>query len=106
MLTQGSFVHLLGLCKHVFISIVLDMEMDPVDRAPAGSCLARIGSNSVLTLESTGRRMKLAVPEAHQIFTSQGYFQLLRERVELVQVEMHFVSKRRLMTSQAPFADL
>lgn len=81
--------------------------MDPVDMAPAGSGLARrIGSKSVLTLESTGRRMKLAIPEAHQIFTVQGYFQLLSERVQQGQMEMHFVSKGRLMTSQALFADL
>lgn len=106
MLTQGSFAHLRGLCKQVFISIAPELEMDPVDRASAGSGLARrIGSNSVLTLESTGRKMQLAVPEAHQIFTAQGYFQLLSERVELGQVEMHFVSKRRLKTSQALFAD-
>ena len=106
-LTQGSFLHLFGLCKHVFIFIAPDMEMDPVDTAPAGSGLARrIGPSSILTLESTGRRMKLAVPKAHQIFTAQGYFQLLSERVEQGQMEMHFVSKGRLMTSQALFADL
>lgn len=80
--------------------------MDPIDMAPAGYGLARrIGSNSVLTLESTGRRMKLAVPEAHQIFTTQGYFQLLSERVEQRQMEMYFVSKGRWMTSQELFAD-
>lgn len=81
--------------------------MDPVDMALAGSGLAKgIGSNSFLTLESTGRRMNPTVPEAHQIFTAQGYFQLLSERVERGQMEMHFVSKGGLMTSQALFADL
>lgn len=85
----GILLAFVRLCKHVFIFIALDVEMDPIDMAPAGYGLARrIGSNSVLNLESTGRRMKLAVPEAHQIFTAQGYFQLLSERVEQRQMEM------------------
>lgn len=38
--------------------------------------------------------MNPAVLEAHQIFTLQGYFQLLSERVQQEQMEMHVVSKR------------
>lgn len=99
-LSQGSFSHLSHLWKHVFILIAFDIEMDPTEMAAAGSGLVRgNGFNSFWTTESKGRRMNPAVREAHQIFTPQGQFQLLSETAQQEQMETHFASKGRLMTS-------
>lgn len=68
--------------------------------ATAGSLLVKgAGFNPFLTLESKGKRMNPALLETHQILTPQGYFQLLSERAQWEQMEIHFVSKGRLMTS-------
>lgn len=69
--------------------------------AIVGSLVVRgVGFNSSLTLESEGKRMNPAIIEAHQTLTLENISNyILSERVQWEQMEMHFVSKGRLMTS-------
>lgn len=50
--------------------------------------------------------MNPAVLEAHQVFTPQGSFQLLSERVQQEKMDMHAVSAGRLMPSETLFVGL